>query len=357
MPPPERFPPSSRRSSSQAAHASAGRIQPPPKIPGYDNLVEVGRGAMGIVYKARHLALGRTVALKTIRAGAEVAGGIAARFKAEARAVARLRHRNIIQIFDVGEHEGMHYLALEFVEGQSLAQHLSGKPLTPSQAAELIESLARAMQHAHELEVIHRDLKPGNILMATSSLPPPLPGEPPPPVTELVPKITDFGLAKRLDANEGLTRHGDVLGTPAYMAPEQALGLANEAGPEADIYSLGAILYECLTGRPPFKGSTFLQTLEQVRTQDALPPSRYQSAVPPQLDAICLRCLRKNPVERYASMRELADALRAFLAGKSREVPKLPAATTPGDWGVLGWVIGAGLALAAGVLAWFLLRR
>jgi serine/threonine protein kinase len=308
---------------------------------------------MGIVYKARHQALGRLVALKTIRPGAQVSGGAVARFRAEARAVARLHHRNIVQVFDFGEQDNTLYLALEYVEGQSLAHHLGGKPLPPRQAAEVMEALARAMHHAHEQGVIHRDLKPGNILLARGGLPPPLPGEPPPRVTELVPKITDFGLAKRLDSDENLTRTGDVLGTPAYMAPEQALGLASEAGPEADVYALGAILYECLTGRPPFRGATFLHTLEQVRTQDPTPPGRLQPSVPAALEAICARCLRKDPAARYGSALDLAEALRRFLAGASDEGAKEAEA---GGWGgVVWWVVGLGLVAGAAV-GWYLLR-
>ena len=211
-----------------------------PRVPGYELLGELGQGAMGIVYRARQKGLARSVALKVLRGGTVAGSAAVERFRAEAEAVARLHHPNIVQIYEVGEVAGLSYLSLELVEGTNLAQALGGRPQPPELAARLIESLARAIHHAHERGVIHRDLKPGNILLTR----------------EGTPKVTDFGLAKvRAGANDdtqGLTRTGDLIGTLQYMAPEQAEGHANEVGPGADIFSLGAILYEWLTGSPPF---------------------------------------------------------------------------------------------------------
>jgi WD40 repeat protein/serine/threonine protein kinase len=290
-----------------------------PSLPGYEILGALGRGGMGVVYRARHLRLKRLVALKMIRAGAR--GEVLARFRAEAEAVARLQHPHIVQIFEVGEHQGLPYLALELVDGGSLAQRLRGTPLPAQPAARLVEILARAVQHAHEQGVIHRDLKPANVLLTTetqrhredkevgtSSLC--LCAS----VVSLNPKITDFGLAKQLDEDSGQTQSGIILGTPSYMAPEQAAGRPGEVTPAADVYALGAILYELLTGRPPFRGADTLETLEQVRNQKPVLPSRLQPRLPRDLETICLKCLRKEPERRYASAAALADDLRRFQA-------------------------------------------
>jgi WD40 repeat protein len=287
-------------------------------VPGYEIESVLGRGGMGVVYKARHLALKRTVALKMVLAGGHAGPGELARFRLEAEAAARLQHPNIVQIHEVGEADGHPYCALEFVEGGNLASKINGKPLPAREAAQLVEALARAMQLAHSRNVVHRDLKPANILLAS-------PGRE---SGELIPKITDFGLARQLDSDSGATQAGQVMGTPSYMAPEQASGRAHEAGPAADIYALGAILYECLTGQPPFKGRTVVETLDQVRTREPVLPSRVArsgdrattvhraTTVPLDLETICLKCLRKEPEKRYASAAELADDLARYERGE-----------------------------------------
>src|SRR3954469_4547870 len=244
-------------------------------VPGYEIEAVLGRGNMGVVYKARHLKLKRIVALKMVLAGGHAGPHELARFRIEAEAVARLQHPNIVQIHEVGEAGGHPYCALEFVEGGNLAMKIAGEPLPARVTARLVHALARAMQLAHSRNVVHRDLKPANVLLAADG----------------TPKITDLGLARQLDSDSGETQAGAVMGTPSYMAPEQASGRTHEAGPAADVYALGAILYECLTGRPPFKGETVVETLDQVRTQEPAPPSRLQKSVPLDLETICLKCL------------------------------------------------------------------
>jgi WD40 repeat protein len=268
-------------------------------MPGYEIVRELGRGGMGVVYQARQTKLNRPVALKMILAGSHAGAADLARFQTEAEAIARLRHPNIVQVYEVGEHEGKPYFSLEFCPGGSLEKKLGGTPLPAREAAVLGETLARAMQAAHEQHVIHRDLKPANVLLAGDG----------------TPKITDFGLAKKLD-EAGQTQSGAVMGTPSYMAPEQAGGKSGEIGPAADVYALGAILYECLTGRPPFKAATALDTIMQVVSDEPVPPTRLQTKVPRDLETICLKCLHKEARKRYASARELADDLRRFLDGE-----------------------------------------
>ncbi len=266
-------------------------------VPGYEILEELGRGGMGVVFKARQLKLNRLVAIKMILAGDYADETALVRFLAEAEAVARLQHPDIVQLFESSQHDGMPYFTLEYVPGGSLARKIGGVPLPPRQAARLLERLARATHHAHEHGIVHRDLKPANVLLAEDGSP----------------KITDFGLAKRLEAGEGLTATGAVMGTPAYMAPEQARGLGKHVGPAADTYALGAILYECLTGRPPFQAPTSAETMMQVLGADPLPPHRLQPGLPRDLETVCLKCLAKDPKQRYASAGELADDLRRFL--------------------------------------------
>jgi tetratricopeptide (TPR) repeat protein len=275
-------------------------------IPGYELLGELGRGGMGVVYQARQLGLNRLVAVKMILGGLHVNPKVVARFRTEAEAVARLHHPNIVQIHAVGEQDGLPYFVLELVPGTSLQKRLASQPLAAPQAARLVETLAQAMQHAHTQGIVHRDLKPSNVLLA---------GSRDLPIDHTTPKITDFGLAKLLDAETGQTPAESCVGTPNYMAPEQAAGAGN-AGPAVDLYSLGAILYELLAGRPPFAGGTVLETLEQVRSQEPVRPSRLQTGVPRDLETICLKCLEKEPEKRYVTAQDLADDLRRYLAGE-----------------------------------------
>ena len=278
-------------------------------VPGYEILEELGRGGMGVVYKARQVSLRRLVALKMIRSGAHAGPQELERFRAEAEAAARLRHPNIVQIYEVGDQSGLPFFSLEYVDGGSLARRLAGTPLPAREAAALVEVLARAVHAAHGRGIAHRDLKPANVLLDWRSEETPDRRDPAieqqtTVVAKAVPKITDFGLAKRLDEDSGQTRSGAVLGTPSYMAPEQAAGRTREMGLLVDVYALGAILYETLTGRPPFRAATALETLEQVRSQEPVPPSRLQPKVPRDLETVCLKCLEKEPKKRYPSARE-----------------------------------------------------
>jgi hypothetical protein len=283
---------------SQAARVTA-EVQLP-DLPGYEILGELGRGGMGVVYRARHLKVNRVVALKMIRAGGYAEVEDLKRFHAEAEAVARLQHSNIVQLFESAEHNGLPFFTLEYVPGGSLADRLRGTPLPPQEGARLVEQVARGIQHAHEKAIVHRDLKPGNVLLAADG----------------TPKVADFGLARRTEVGSGLTATGAVLGTPSYMAPEQAAGEAKYVGPTTDVYALGAVLYECLTGRPPFQGPTPLETLLQVLKNEPVPPSQLQPKLPHDLETICLKCLQKEPVKRYGSAVALAEDLRRFQAGE-----------------------------------------
>jgi eukaryotic-like serine/threonine-protein kinase len=267
-------------------------------IPGYAIVSTLGRGGMGVVYKARQVNLNRTVALKMILSGAHAGPDELARFRTEAESLARLQHPNIVQVHEVGEREGKPFFSLEFCAGGALDRKLAGTPLPPPVAARMVETLARAMQAAHHANVIHRDLKPANILLTADG----------------TPKITDFGLAKKLD-EASQTQTGSVVGTPSYMAPEQAEG-KRSVSPAVDIYALGAILYECLTGRPPFKAATAMDTVLQVIRAEPAAPRQLQPQLPRDLETICLKCLQKDPKNRYASAAELADDLHRYLAGE-----------------------------------------
>ena len=282
-----------------APSASAlGRAPGVVRVPGYEILSELGRGGMGVVYKARQLGLNRLVALKMILSGDYAAASDLARFRLEAEAVAKLQHPGIVQVYAIDEVDGKPYFCLEFVNGGPLQKKLAGNPQSPRRAAHLVEKLAEAMAYAHQNHIIHRDLKPANVLLTET-------GEP---------KVADFGLAKKLDEQDSQTQSGSILGTPGYMAPEQAHGRTRDVGPAGDIYSLGAILYEALVGRPPFKGETVLDTLELVRSQEPVAPSRLQPKIPRDLETICLKCLQKDPKNRYHSAGALAEDLRRFQA-------------------------------------------
>jgi serine/threonine protein kinase/WD40 repeat protein len=312
---------------------AVGSVSPLPQLPGYQVLRELGRGGMSVVYLARQESLNRLVALKMILAGVGANPEYRTRLRNEAEAVARLRHPNIVQIYEIGEYEvdssGLDptarrpFLSLEYVEGGSLYDCIDKTPQAPGAAARLTETLARTMQYAHEQGVIHRDLKPANILLQRVSKernwdasstgnwfnPSGLL------TTDYAPKITDFGIAKCLDT-AGPTRTGAILGTPSYMAPEQAGG-KGEIGPRTDVYALGAILYELLTGRPPFWAADPLDTLFQVRFQQPILPTVLQPSVPRDLETICLKCLHKEPARRYSTAHSLAEDLRRFQAGES----------------------------------------
>ncbi|MBI3411159.1 MAG: protein kinase [Planctomycetes bacterium] len=297
------------------------------QIGGYEVMGEIARGGMGVVYKARQLGLNRTVALKMILAGANAGSEERARFRREAEAAAHLQHPHIVQIFEVGEAERLPFIAMEYLEGGNLANQLDGRPLAARAAAELTETLARAVAYAHERGIIHRDLKPANILLScvTSSL-----TDRP---SSFVPKVADFGVAKQMhECKDGQTQTGFIMGTPSYMAPEQAAGLAKSVGPATDVYALGAILYEMLTGRRPFQGETALDTLDMVRTQELVPPRRLQPKAPRDLETICMKCLEKEPSKRYLGALALADDLQAFLANRPIVARPLGAAARVWRW-------------------------
>ena len=285
-----------------------------PVIDGYEITRELGRGGMGVVYLARQTKLNREVALKMVIAGGQASAADRARFLFEAEIAAGLRHPGIVQIHDFGTFNGQPYFALEYCPNGSLANRLNGQPMEPLESAGLILRLAEAIDVAHRAGTIHRDLKPANILMAEDGSP----------------KITDFGLARRSDSSQGLTATGAVLGTPGYMAPEQAEGRSDIMGPATDVYSLGSILYECLAGRPPFRAANAMDTMMQVIRDEPVPPSKFLPKIPRDLETICLKCLRKDPSRRYASGADLADDLRRFLSGE-------PISARPVSWIERGW--------------------
>ncbi|MFL5241126.1 MAG: protein kinase domain-containing protein [Gemmataceae bacterium] len=272
-----------------------------PTIPNYELLEVLGRGGMGVVYKARQKKLNRIVAMKMILAGGHAGPVERKRFQTEVEAVAKLHHPNIVQIYDVDEAEGRPFYAFEYVEGGSLAQRLKAGSQPVSQAVQLTETLARAIHAAHQQGIVHRDLKPANVLLTK----------------EGTPKIADFGLAKRLDAESGQTQSGIIMGTPDYMAPEQADGTNKQIGPSTDIYALGVLLYEQLMGRPPFHTDSPLETIRRVINEDPPSPSSLNKRLPSDLATICMKCLEKEPKNRYASAESLAEDLRRFQAGES----------------------------------------
>ncbi len=268
---------------------------------GYEVIGELGRGGMGVVYLARKVALNRLCAVKMILAGPHAGTATAARFRAEAELIARLRHPDVVQIYHVGEADGLPFLELEYLRGGSLDKALNGTPMAPAAAARLVETVARAIAQAHREGVIHRDLKPANILLDDQKNP----------------KVADFGLAKLLDSDSGLTKSRAIVGSPSYMAPEQAEGSSSQVGAATDVYALGAVLYELLTGRPPFHAPTAMETLAQVKSNDPAPPSHVQPGLPRDLETICLHCLEKAPARRYATAEALAADLHRYLTGES----------------------------------------
>jgi hypothetical protein len=317
-------------------------------LPGYEILSELGRGGMGVVYKARQTTLKRLVALKTFLPGEQVRGEDLARFTVEAQSSGRLQHPNIVQVYDVGDSDGRPWFSLELVEGGTLEEKMELRRWSAKEAAQLIEILARAVHYAHARDVIHRDLKPSNILFA------PLEGSSPSFSTSYgVPKISDFGLAKCLQAGgPRLTKKGTVLGTPSYMAPEQAAGKSDTISPATDVHALGAMLYELLVGHPPFDADSVYETLRQVIRNPAEPPSKFDPSIPAPLEQICMKCLEKEPARRYASAEELAEDLRRFTEGKSVKGAKGAA----GFWRRHALKMGVLAVVAAVVAALFLLR-
>jgi tetratricopeptide (TPR) repeat protein/tRNA A-37 threonylcarbamoyl transferase component Bud32 len=290
-----------RNPGAVATDLTPGESREYPEVPGYEILGVCGHGGMGVVYRARQLKANRLVALKMIRAVEHASPTERLRFQIEAEAVARLQHPHVVQLYEVGEVRGQPYFSLEFCDGGTLTDQLKKQRPTPQESAQLIETLARAMHYAHLRGVVHRDLKPGNVLLAGA---------------ERVPKITDFGLAKRIDAEaRDLSQSGAIMGTAAYMAPEQAAGKVRDTGPAADVYALGALLYECLAGRPPFGGPQHV-VLVSVLNEEPVPPSRLGAKVPRDLETVCLKCLSKEPEKRYTSAAALADDLKRWLAGE-----------------------------------------
>jgi tetratricopeptide (TPR) repeat protein len=305
------------------------------RVAGYEVLGELGRGGMGVVYLAHKVALNRHCALKMILTGANIAPAATARFRAEAETIARIRHPGIVQVYNVGEVRGLPYFELEYLPGGSLDRRLDGTPWTAENAAELVETLAHAIAEAHLQGVVHRDLKPANILLDA----------------EQRPKVADFGLAKLIDSGHGLTKTQTVLGSPSYMAPEQAQGNSRLVGPTTDVYALGAIFYELLTGRPPFRAATAVETLLQVRDAPVIPPSRLQPGLPRAAEIICLKCLEKAPARRYLTAEALAEDLHRFRAGESILAHPAPPWEQAWRWTRRRPALAAALAISAVAIA------
>jgi len=304
----------------------------------YELLEEIARGGMGVVYRARQSSLKRIVAVKMIRSGEFAGEAEVKRLRAEAEAAANLKHPNIVAIHEIGEHDGRHYFSMDFVAGKNLAQTVGGQPAPARQAAEWLKAIAEAVQFAHQRGVLHRDLKPQNILVDAEGRP----------------HVTDFGLAKDLHADSGVTQTGAVMGSPSYMAPEQARGRNDLVGPASDVYSLGAVLYELLTGRAPFRGASAMETLHRVANDEPARPRSLNQDAPADLETICLKCLEKDPLRRYPTARALAEDMGRFLAGE-------PVQARPASFGrrAVSWarrhpaVLAGAAALALFALAGF----
>jgi WD40 repeat protein/predicted Ser/Thr protein kinase len=282
----------------------------------YELLEEIARGGMGVVYRARQLSLNRVVAVKVVLHGPFASAEFVRRFRTEAEAAAALRHPNIVSIHEVGERDGHHFLSMEYIEGQNFAELVREKPLPARRAAGYLKTIAEAVQHAHQRGVLHRDLKPSNVLLDVFDQP----------------RVTDFGLAKLVNHDAEITTTGQVLGSPNHMPPEQAAGKFSDSSPQSDVYSLGAILYQLLTSRPPFQGETLQEILAQVQNVEPIPPRRLNPSVPADLQTICLKCLQKEPAHRYRSAQELADDLGRFLASEPIHARPVPLAERAWLW-------------------------
>ena len=339
------FSPPNLDAVTSAFDATAYEARRPKMIGDYQIDRVLGRGGMGIVYKARQSKLGRDVALKMVLAGSHASNELLARFISEAKAVAHLQHPNIVQIFEVGEHENLPFFSLEYVDGDSLDKRIAGKPLPPDEAAQLTITLCQAMQYAHDHGVLHRDLKPANVLVSSQG----------------IPKVTDFGLAKRLEDEDdsSSTRTGTIMGTPSYMSPEQARGAVRDMGPTTDQYSIGAILYEFLTGRPPFTSPKPVETIMMVLNNEPVPPRQLMPKLPVDLETICLKALQKDAAKRYASCQAMADDLGRFLRNEPIQARPVSKAEQFWRWCrrnplVASLSLAAGLALVAvaGISSW-----
>jgi serine/threonine protein kinase len=349
--------------SSAPSRRGSARGEPlPPNVPGYEVLEVLGRGGMGVVYKARQVHLKRVVALKMILSGEHASHENRLRFLTEAEAIAAIRHSNIVELYEFGTHGEAPFLVLEYCEGGSLAGKLAGTALPPREAAATLDQLGRAIQAAHDQGIIHRDLKPANVLLSVVHRPLSDARNTEQHTTDdggrTVPKITDFGLAKLVQGGSGLTRTGAVMGTPSYMAPEQALG-KKDVGPAADVWALGAILYECLTGRPPFRAATMHDTILQVLSDDPVPPRKLNAAVPVDLETITLKCLHKEPARRYESAGALADDLKRWLNNETIKARRIGPLERAVKWVKRGPVVAGLLAAilvlllgAGGLVSW-----